>query len=54
MSTVHLYLLHLLFRHRARHLELDEVLEYIRDHAADREAWDMADQGEHIGISFLK
>ena len=32
-------------RYRARHLELGEILTYIRDHAADRECWDNADQG---------
>ena len=34
------------FRYRARHLELQEVLEYIRDNAGNREAWDCADQGK--------
>ncbi|KAL5013984.1 hypothetical protein ScPMuIL_008254 [Solemya velum] len=32
-------------RERARDKKLDSVLRYIRDNAADREAWDMADQG---------
>ncbi|XP_050412205.1 uncharacterized protein LOC126827070 [Patella vulgata] len=29
---------------RALHLKLDRVLDYIKEHAADRETWDMADQ----------
>ena len=33
-------------RYRAQHLELDRVLKAVRDHADDRESWDMADQGE--------
>ena len=32
-------------RQRTRYLELDEVLKYLQEHAADREVWDMADQG---------
>lgn len=39
-------LLFIYFRKRARELRLDRVLMYIRDNAADRDAWDMADQGE--------
>ena len=31
---------------RARRLKLDRVLEYIMDNSADREVWDMADQGK--------
>lgn len=30
----------------ARRLKLDRVLEYMMDNAADREVWDMADQGK--------
>ncbi|CAG2211660.1 unnamed protein product [Mytilus edulis] len=30
---------------KAKQIRLDKVLGYIRDNAADREAWDMADQG---------
>lgn len=32
-------------RSKAKQSRLDKVLVYIRDNAADREAWDMADQG---------
>ncbi|XP_056009055.1 uncharacterized protein LOC125663732 isoform X2 [Ostrea edulis] len=35
-------------RVRARRLKLDRVLEYIMDNSADREAWDMADQGLQV------
>ncbi|KAK7486049.1 hypothetical protein BaRGS_00022658 [Batillaria attramentaria] len=31
-------------RTRAREEKMDSVLEYVRDHAADRDAWDMADE----------
>lgn len=31
----------------ARRLKLDRVLEYMMDNAADREVWDMADQGKN-------
>ena len=36
-----------------RYLELDEVLKYIQDNAADREVWDMADQGWYIVLSYV-
>ncbi|CAH1775526.1 unnamed protein product, partial [Owenia fusiformis] len=36
------------FRSQARQLELDGILKYIKDNAADREAWDMADEGIRI------
>ncbi|XP_064642369.1 uncharacterized protein LOC135496785 [Lineus longissimus] len=32
------------YRYKAQELSLDEVLVYCRDHSADRETWDMADQ----------
>ncbi|XP_022286351.2 uncharacterized protein LOC111099210 [Crassostrea virginica] len=35
-------------RVRARRLKLDRVLEYIMDNSADREVWDMADQGLQV------
>lgn len=31
----------------AQRLKLDRVLEYMMDNAADREVWDMADQGKN-------
>ncbi len=34
-------------RYRARHLGMNDVLKYIKENAADREAWDMADQGNN-------
>ncbi|KAK3104942.1 hypothetical protein FSP39_013664, partial [Pinctada imbricata] len=33
---------------KARRLKLDRILSYIRDNAADRESWDMADQGLQV------
>lgn len=35
----------------ARRLKLDRVLEYMMDNAADREVWDMADQGKKKKIA---
>ncbi|CAC5381300.1 unnamed protein product [Mytilus coruscus] len=36
---------HKRIKSKAKQVRLDKVLGYIRDNAADREAWDMADQG---------
>lgn len=38
------------FRTKAKQARLDKVLTHIRDNAADREAWDMADQGRFLLI----
>ncbi|XP_076451548.1 uncharacterized protein LOC143287442 [Babylonia areolata] len=35
-------------RHKAEDVKLDTVLEYVRDHAADHDAWDMADECLHL------
>ena len=35
-------------RSKADELQLNSILKYIRQHAADREAWDMADKGMNV------
>ena len=47
-AKLRIWQLFLYYRSKAKQARLDRVLGYIRDNAADREAWDMADQGTSL------